>query len=667
MDNLCAILDGSVNILLDESRTIGVTEGDSAFSRNSLSGSLVSSELRTRDGERIGKMNVTVYENDSSSGHTGSSNHNSTKVAAVQSIVKDIGAAISGVVVLTANMRVEAQVLAKSTGDINRTKCRLDDIELKLKHANTKERQAQTSYKLYKGLTSLSQQIFGHMAAIAASPQLESLVAISSEDTTQTTHKTELSEVLPLLCSQMASSFVLNENIGNALDQTDLASQSLLASLSFRICIAQDIVTLDGATVTVTGSTRQLQWYHAPFTSDSETFATRINGSAVGDRSSASHSINDIETKDIADNLARSCISSRHKTVIDIGGNSSPAADGGLPGDGSGGSAESGDDEVPGVRVLSFPLLANNDAHGTSSSSPVCLGALQLIVKKSLVTSGKCDAGVEGGLVDEYCSINATAISSLVQNYTHNSNLSTTLTNCNDQLLSTKKKSDEMEAFMNMWQSRADAWGGVAAAASALLRHSTSGSVSILDVLGSEAMIAPLRGTGIHLRIIKPNSLASSEETLEDSTRNKKTRRHHAASDFVSIDENANISVEVSCVGSETMISTLDNATGLDPASFLSHEANVAPIAAELVGALSTVIKSTVGMHRARIMEKEHMKDHLDRLSSSLEDKEQKLSSTREKMTKIEQDLHAKQLELKECENLTNIASTSMASFAAPP
>ena len=83
MDNLCAILDGSVNILLDESRTIGVTEGDSAFSRNSLSGSLVSSELRTRDGERIGKMNVTVYENDSSSGHTGSSNHNSTKVAAV--------------------------------------------------------------------------------------------------------------------------------------------------------------------------------------------------------------------------------------------------------------------------------------------------------------------------------------------------------------------------------------------------------------------------------------------------------------------------------------------------------------------------------------------------------------------------------------------------------
>ena len=214
------------------------------------------------------------------------------------------------------------------------------------------------------------------MAAIAASPQLESLVAISSEDTTQTTHKIELSEVLPLLCSQMASSFVLNENIGNALDQTDLASQSLLASLSFRICIAQDIVTLDGATATVTRSTRQLQWYHAPFTSDSETFATRINGSAVGDRSSASHSINDIETKDIADNLARSCISSRHKTVIDIGGNSSPAADGG-PSGWLDSAAESGDDEVPGVRVLCFlcwpimtptaPALQSSSSGGTTT------------------------------------------------------------------------------------------------------------------------------------------------------------------------------------------------------------------------------------------------------------------------------------------------------------
>ena len=90
--------------------------------------------------------------------------------------------------------------------------------------------------------------------------------------------------------------------------------------------------------------------------------------------------------------------------------------------------------------------------------------------------------------------LNATAISSLVLNYTHNSNLSTTLTNCNDQLISTKKKSDEMEAFMNMWQSRADAWEAL------LLLHQLYCDIPhlVLSVFWMSWVVKPCRSLAWH-------------------------------------------------------------------------------------------------------------------------------------------------------------------------
>ena len=660
VDDLCSVLDGSVNILLDESRTLKITEGDSAFSASSLSGSLVSTELRTSDDTRLGKVNVTVYE-DSASGHSRGKNHTNTKVAAVQAAIEDIGAAISGVVTTTANMRLVAQTQVQMTVDMHQTKSRLDEAELRLRDTSTNEKQAQMLSKHYKGLTSLSRQVFGHMSALANSPHMVSFGALTADGiTTSPPPKVELSQVLPLLCSRMASLFVLDEERDTARDRASRSSESL----SFGVCIGQEMVMLDSTTATVTKSLRQLQWYHAPTNVDNATAAPFDGGSAASEGTSVSGSINDTETRDIADNLARSCIHSGHKTVVDIGGNNYTAT--------NVGSSDGGYDEREGaggggVRVLCFPLLANDDTYGSSNTDPACIGVLQLIVKRSLVSSGKCDAGVEGGLVDEFCSTNAAAIATLVHNHAHNSNLSTTLTSHSDQLENARNKSHEMEAFMNMWQSRADAWGGVAAAASALLRHSTAGAVSILDVLSSEAVAAPLRGTGIHLRIIKANSsTVPAESVSEDKTRSKSTRTFHAASDFVSIDEEANVSVEVSCAGSDTSGPINDNTTGKDVATFLSHEANVAPIATELVGALSTVIKSTVSMHRARTMQVGHIEEQHNRLSNLLTDKEQELDSTRRSIALLEQDLHTKQLELQECEKLTNIASTSMASFCGP-
>jgi hypothetical protein len=254
-------------------------------------------------------------------------------------------------------------------------------------------------------------------------------------------------------------------------------------------------------------------------------------------------------------------------------------------------------------------------------------------------------------LLDDFLTSASSDSAAVVSLHLSSTALAASLSGLGDELESRRARGEELEVFTRMWQCRADAWGGVAAAASAILRHSASGSVSLEDLLSSEAVAGVLRGSGVGLAIIRGNAAAveggderagalrrsrtvitesswgGSAGSVQDSSQGQGQgqdqgqgqggRRVTVASDFVVVDEDRDVSVEVYCDGAsvdtskapgqafQSILSGGDAGAGAGAGSgsamaiaFAGAEANIAPIAVDLVNALSTVIRSCVTSHR---------------------------------------------------------------------
>ena len=149
--------------------------------------------------------------------------------------------------------------------------------------------------------------------------------------------------------------------------------------------------------------------------------------------------------------------------------------------------------------------------------------------------------------------------------------------------------------------------------------------------------------------MITESSWGGSAGSVQDSSEGKGQggRRVTVASDFVVVDEDRDVSVEVYCDGASVDTSKAPDEAfqsilsgggagagagagsgGAMAIAFAGAEANIAPIAVDLVNALSTVIRSCVTSHRARLLERSELRRTNAELTSRVTEKAEALQQS---------------------------------------
>jgi len=320
----------------------------------------------------------------------------------------------------------------------------------------------------------------------------------------------------------------------------------------------------------------------------------------------------------IADNLARACIGRRAPSTVDVSGTVGNSS----------------------IRLLSYPLMV--------PSHDGAMGVLQLALRESTATSA-----IDMARVDEFCDLAAASLACMVFSDRRASQLNSRIAMIEEDISDSQAKCEELEGFMNMWQRRADAWCAVATTSAVITRHSGNGLVSLADVLASEAVTGPLHGTGVTIRVRREPRSGSElvaeldEEKSRGRVRGDLVRLGEAETDPV---------VEIICGGN-----TGGNAKSSqgDLATFLDTEASVAPIASDIVDALSTVIRSTALAARSHSMEV----GQLNRGNSALQTRITGLEANMSNMSDLA--AHCK-AEVRNAYTQLEATTSSMTSFCGP-
>jgi hypothetical protein len=669
VDKLGGVLGGTVNLILRDAPSLYITEGDSAFATVSRAGSggsqgdgdqtgtMVSGHLTMPGGssnsDLLGRLNVTVR---------GEEDH----VAAVKFALTPLTAAVCAAVCGLARERVAVIAHVSAVKDISRLSDSLQEQVERTGCENALKLRALALSRHYEGLSSIAGTCMAYVSSLARRADKIATGATTGASTgADAPGAAELSTLLPNLCSRIPAMVGLPCAVSIAVAEDAVP---VSGSLNDRMHLSQ-------------GLRNSLQWY-------------RATGGGTANSSNSLAMLTTDDARSMAENVARSCVARGARSNVRVAVEDTMGRTGGRSMD---------------VILLSFPLepQAAQGQDDTDKVSP--LGVLQLAVLQSDIPTAAADSN-EGGssndedgtdndnvmeLVEEFCAGAAAAAATAVLNYHASGAVTGAVTLLGEEVVSRRNRGDEMESFSHMWQRRADAWGGVAAAASAILRHSAAGSVSFLDILSSEAVAGALRGSGVNLAVIKGSAsdpalrqrtvLLSGSSTTEvagsSATAGVRRGRVVSASDFVTLDEDQDITVEVYCEGfSEdasvnaaglTMDGLLDpSAGGGGAASFVSAEVSIAPIASDLVHALTTVIRSCVTTFRARTMERSELTRSNEILSTGLHDAEHALAlataSAMEQKAQHESQLRRVNRTVEECEKLATAATHSMAAFCGP-
>ena len=414
----------------------------------------------------------------------------------------------------------------------------------------------------------------------------------------------------------------------------------------------------------------QMKWY---FASETEPLALPLRLSK-GARS-------------IADNLARSCVAQRSNSVVDISGDSRDSRDSRdnetsqdqthqtqrRGGEGEGEREKT--DEVEGLRVLCHPLEV------VSRGGSVAVGVLQMTVRRSCLSSqGEKGSGSprtdthteteEMRRLHEFLTYVSGTVACAVFSAQQVSQMSARSVHLEEDLHHTRTRSGELERHLDMWQKRSDAWCGVATAAAVIARHGASGSIPLPEVVASEAVAGPLRATGVHLAVRYGPTSSASEGENDD--------RDRVIADIVSlhmeeepatssIEEETRVLSQEGAGAGERSISgppTAEVSCGHGPGNAL------APIAADLVHALSAVLKSTATHQKSRYLEgkelrKAHSKarEQASSLQNQLQRKEQELADESTRHAARERRANKR---VEESEQMSAITAASMSSFCGP-
>ncbi len=324
-----------------------------------------------------------------------------------------------------------------------------------------------------------------------------------------------------------------------------------------------------------------------------------------------------LKDKAIADNLARACIGRRAPSTVDV----------------SGGVGSTG------VRLLSFPLLVPCHEHA--------LGVLQLAF--SLQAAG-ATADANAVRIDEFCELASASIACMLYTDRRAALLNARVTCTENDLETCQVRCQELEGYMHMWQRRADAWSGIATVASTVARHSTSSSANLADLLASEAVAGPLRGTGVSLRVRRAAGSVGNEAIQTEPTNSR------CKGDVVRLgDAPGDVSVEVTCsAGINAAPGAGSGAVGIFDA-----ETSLGPIATELVDTLCTVVRSTATAQRSHSTELSCLQLDKEALQQNVQDLDVALSAVREQVLNCQnliQDAHAQ----------TTAATASLVAFCGP-